>query len=56
MGKKEYRWNVFLLRVTPATPIGSPRSPTQYLRSRRRLKNLKLRNPQKQKRLVAQRQ
>jgi hypothetical protein len=27
MAKTEYRWNIFLLRATPATPIGSLEAP-----------------------------
>jgi len=30
MAKKEYRWNIFLLRATPATPIGSVEAPDAF--------------------------
>jgi hypothetical protein len=37
MAKKEYRWNIFLLRAMPATPIGSVGQPCQPLNQFRRM-------------------
>jgi len=55
MAKNEYRWNIFLLRATPATPIGSVEAPDAASAIKKAIDVFEMTDPQKQKRLRAQR-
>jgi hypothetical protein len=56
MDKKEYRRNIFLLRATPATPIGGVSAPDAASAIKKAIEEFEITDPQKQKRLMAQRQ
>jgi hypothetical protein len=55
MAQKEHRWNIFLLRATPATPIGSVEAPDAPSAIKKAIEIYDITDPQKQKRLIAQR-
>jgi hypothetical protein len=56
MAKKEYSWNSFLLRATPAMPIDSVEAPDAASAIKKAIDGFEITDPRKQKRLVAQRQ
>jgi len=55
MARKEYRWDIFLLRATPATPIGSVEAPDAASAIKKAIELYEISDPQKQKRLITQR-
>jgi 1,2-phenylacetyl-CoA epoxidase PaaB subunit len=55
MATNQYRWNIFVLRATPATPIGSVEAPDAASAIKKAIEVFEITDPQKQKRLIAQR-
>jgi len=52
--KKEYRWNIFLLRATPTAPIGSVEAPDAESAIKKAIEVFEITDPENQERLVAQ--
>jgi|HubBroStandDraft_6_1064221.scaffolds.fasta_scaffold921758_2 hypothetical protein len=55
MAKKEYSWNIYRLRGTPAQLIGRVEAPDEATAIKKAIEEFKITNPVMQKRLIAQR-
>jgi hypothetical protein len=54
MARKEYSWNVYRLRGTPAQFIGSVEAPDEATAIKKAIEEFKITDPVMQKRLIAQ--
>jgi hypothetical protein len=55
MAKKEYSWNVYRLRGTPAQFVGIVEAPDEAAAIKKAIEEFKITNPVMQKRLIVQR-
>jgi hypothetical protein len=55
MAKKEYHWNVYRLRGTPARFVGIVEAPDEATAIKKAIEEFKITDPAMQKRLLAQR-
>ena len=55
MAKKEYSWNIYRLRGTPAQLIGRVEAPDEATAIKKAIEEFKITNPVMQRRLIAQR-